>query len=522
MKIKKPYCLIAIVVGLLLSDPAFAATRTVAFRQDTAPGVPGALFNTFTSAPALNDRGEVAFIATTSGTPTTGVWSEGGGSGLHLVARTGSIAAGTVGLNFQDFRRIVLNNPGQTLVEGVIATNAVGLWLGNDVANLNLLAIEGSHPPGVPAGVTLDKFMGDSFGSLAPSPPLLNDAGQTAYRGKIAGPGINNVTNNDKGLWRGTSAAIAPIVISRDTATGIANGTDFIGFGQPTLNNLGHVAFIGNLAPAGGISGPYVATTTDLNTIASTAGGMFTNLITPPHINDHGDVAFKAVANGNMGIWKKPAGGSLAPVIQGTVNAPGTSSGVTFDHYFGPALNGQGRVAFAALLAGTATSNNNKGIWAQSPSNTLTLVARTGILAPGVDLLFTGLSDVVTFNVRGQVAFTGTAGTSGIWATDGLGILRLIIAGGSTIDVDNGPGIDLRTVSTVAMIAGEQFNGGIGNEDGQASGFNDLGQLAFSATFTDGSRGIFVSDAVAVPEPNALCLFAILIVAYCCRRQTAR
>jgi len=42
---------------------------------------------------------------------------------------------------------------------------------------------------------------------------------------------------------------------------------------------------------------------------------------------------------------------------------------------------------------------------------------------------------------------------------------------------------------------------GTGNQDGLASAFNEYGQLAFSAVFTDGSRGVFVTNAVAVPEP---------------------
>ncbi len=46
-----------------------------------------------------------------------------------------------------------------------------------------------------------------------------------------------------------------------------------------------------------------------------------------------------------------------------------------------------------------------------------------------------------------------------------------------------------------------------------------MGQLAFSASFTDGSSGVFVSNRVAVPEPSALALaaagFALCIV----RRQ---
>jgi hypothetical protein len=40
--------------------------------------------------------------------------------------------------------------------------------------------------------------------------------------------------------------------------------------------------------------------------------------------------------------------------------------------------------------------------------------------------------------------------------------------------------------------------------------FNDLGQFAFLATFTDGSSGIFVSNVAAIPEPNGLILATLL------------
>jgi hypothetical protein len=38
------------------------------------------------------------------------------------------------------------------------------------------------------------------------------------------------------------------------------------------------------------------------------------------------------------------------------------------------------------------------------------------------------------------------------------------------------------------------FTGGANTEDGRRSGLNDLGEVAFLATFTDGSSGLFVSD----------------------------
>ena len=91
-----------------------------------------------------------------------------------------------------------------------------------------------------------------------------------------------------------------------------------------------------------------------------------------------------------------------------------------------------------------------------------------------------------------------------------MGNLRLIVRQGDTIDVDDGPGIDLRTIRYLSV-----FSSNTGNDDGRGSGFNDLGQLAFKATFTDGATGIFVSDRVAViPEPSSLLLAGLVGVAF--------
>jgi len=136
----------------------------------------------------------------------------------------------------------------------------------------------------------------------------------------------------------------------------------------------------------------------------------------------------------------------------------------------------------------------------------LALVAREGNQAPGTPegVFFRSLS-TPALNNAGQTAFSGfLAGTGvdgsndrGIWAEDLQGVLTLIARTGDLLDVDDGLGTDFRTIRFLS------FAGGTGNGDGRNRGFNDLGQFAFSATFTDGTSGVFVSNLVAVPEPTA-------------------
>jgi hypothetical protein len=84
----------------------------------------------------------------------------------------------------------------------------------------------------------------------------------------------------------------------------------------------------------------------------------------------------------------------------------------------------------------------------------------------------------------------------GIFAENANGDLRLIARTGDQLNVSDDPLTpDFRTIRDV------DFEHYPSNELGITSGFNNLGQLVFVATFTDGTSGVFVSNAVAVPEP---------------------
>lgn len=126
----------------------------------------------------------------------------------------------------------------------------------------------------------------------------------------------------------------------------------------------------------------------------------------------------------------------------------------------------------------------------------LKLVAVKGDLAPedpSGAKFFT--FDNISLNSAGQVAFSATllgsgvtnANKRGIWAQTLGGALELIVREGQTIEVAPGT---TRTVASLAMAPGGTTEDGFGNS------FNNRGSLAFAATFTDGSKGVFVSDVV--------------------------
>jgi hypothetical protein len=128
-------------------------------------------------------------------------------------------------------------------------------------------------------------------------------------------------------------------------------------------------------------------------------------------------------------------------------------------------------------------------------------------------------------NGRGQVAFIAqlsgpgitNANDFGLWAQDIHGQLHLIVREGNMLDVSDDPlNPELRTV------IGFSFENRSGNEDGVRSGFNEFGQIAFLASFANGTQGLFVSDLVAVPEPAVGVIIAIFAASLVLQRSWIR
>lgn len=236
-------------------------------------------------------------------------------------------------------------------------------------------------------------------------------------------------------------------------------------------------------------------------------GGSF-NYVNSLPINNAGESAI----HGNSppfyatptGIWSNAGPGDIRLVAHAGMPLPGSSE--LFFSVDPPVLNSQGRVAFFGYSA-----NSINSLWRENEQFELELVVKQYDPIPGTSNIFidfTSQTDrLVAMNAKGQIAFhslltdenhgVGTLG-QGIFALDTNGNLQVIARTGEQIDVDNGPGVDLRTVQSLSFLEflgyGDEC---VGNEDGRRSPFNDHGQLAFSASFTDGSDGVFVSNLVA-------------------------
>jgi hypothetical protein len=128
--------------------PAGGAVQTVAHAGQPAPGIPGATWSGFTNAMRINDRGEIAFIATVFrpdlNATVEGVWA-GSPSDLRLIALAGQAAPGTTNV-FDDFlgTSLALNNNGQVAFSAgfpnIAVGNIDGIWASGPDGTLGLVA----------------------------------------------------------------------------------------------------------------------------------------------------------------------------------------------------------------------------------------------------------------------------------------------------------------------------------------------------------------------------------------------
>lgn len=301
---------------------------------------------------------------------------------------------------------------------------------------------------------------------------MLNDLGQLAFTSFLDGTSVGG--NRIHAVLSGTPQNLVIQAREGEVAPSSDDGAVFSGFGAPSISGSGHITFFAFL------NGSEVDDSNNRGLFAGTGGvlallarrgnpvpgageadavfGTFGTFVS----NDAGDTTFVATLTGNDidaqnngSIWMQNEVG-LELIIRGGDHAPGTPDGAAFERFGPMVLNSGGQLAFIAELF--------------VPRQ----LERDG---------------PVVGNPDGGV---NRSNDTGLWATDLDGNLRLIAREGSPLEL--GPE-DFRTIASL------NFSGNTGNGDGGPSGFNDSGQLAFSASFTDGSSGVFVSQLAATSSP---------------------
>jgi PKD repeat protein len=510
-----------------VAAPALAQESTytvdpVAVTGEPAPGTGGLNFGCIPPWPAdVSDTGIVAFSASLElcdtgypGPIDDAIWV-GTPSNLTLVARTGDPAPGSTAQTFNRLYGTFVNNSGDLAVHGDLDTSTGypdnGVWTRSSGV-LNLLAKTGDTAPGTAGLPFLDVGAGG-----------FNDLGVTTFWAAAG-----DEFNWQSGLWTGTQGSLQSVVLSGDPAPGTAGlyfadvgltsaQSDSIAFSALTTNpdpnlsvgiwtagptGVNPVALAGDQAPGTGgrVIQTFFAEPGTIPEQIPQAGELFAYLMDTFVLNQAGDVAFTAYVNPldpldtyrDAGIWTRDSAG-LGLVALTDEIAPGTADApyLYFNHVN---FNASGQVAFDASLD-IADPASDHGIWAGLPGS-LNLIAREGDPAPGtVGETFGGLVMGPSLNDSGEVAFFARlreSGTDGVWAAAADGSLSLIAREGETIQINSG---DYRTIQLI-----EPFDGGMGGYS-FFSVFNNTGQLAFTATFTDGTTALLLASPVST-SPN--------------------
>lgn len=498
----------------------------------------------FLSVPILNDDGHTAFIANGGGQAT--VVSEAGNTGPEVIARVGQSAPGLPGASITLLRISNMSETGVVSFSGGLEGTGFelsdhGLWSGGGGQNVSLISHDRGQAPGTSGAI---------FESSAQI-TRQNSSGQVALAGLLEQDVPRPI---DTGIWsnRGENGLVL-VVRESDIAPG-TNGYRFNGlYSSIALNDNGTIAFSARfLSPDGQAvsdSGIWLNSKGGFENVISTGDDIpgipnakNLNVSAKIALNNSSEIAFLAsyqVANEQheleqeLGLWAG-TNDNLRLVANTQSQVTGLQE-QKLDYFSDVLIDGDGLVTFTGLLTG---ESNTKGIWSESQHGVLELVAASGGIAPGTDgATFERLWGLAK-NSSGQIVFAGSlvvteetpfgpdgelpelalpsglkhsclvshSNNTGIWGQNAGGELKQIVREGQQIDVAPGPPVDLRTISTL------DFAGGSGNEDGGPSGFNNLGQLGFFATFTDGTSGIFVSNVFTVPEPSSSSLLAVLFL----------
>ena len=504
--------------------------RKIAAGSDTAPGSGGSVFGRAISGVAMNDAGEIAFSASLlplgapSGTPsqTTLFIVPSGGSPVRIVG-PGDTLPDSGGATITQLSLGGFNNQGEELFRAGLSTGGYGYYVAS-MAGVRKIAAHGDPRPG---GGTID------FSNTNVSSALLNNLGQVAFRASDHTVYLHTVASGLVPIYDLTTPVPPPLETRSLTATGLgvfteSGGILFVGtlsgtsannsalFRYSAGNPLEIVAYKGQAAPG--------TTAQAFSTFSA-------------QMNAAGDVAFSSsltpAAPVATGVFKKPAGGSLAAVVLHG-EASGVAGGGTFASPSAFRLIADGSVYFESSIAGgTATY----GSFVAATGGIQTLVTDLEPLPAGSRVVFrtlfvTAAGDHVGFNARragstdAMVVHNVLTGVTSKAAAIGDpvpagGTLSAInnpstvyvngngsVPFGASVSGTSGYVIAWDVTNGIRKIAGpgdiEPSSGEVIKSASLTSGYlaspmNAAGQVAISATFTtSGATGLYVA---AVGQP---------------------
>ena len=537
-------------VGTLVTLTAHALTiNPIVNTGDTAYDSDGTTvtgtFAAVTNA-CVNENEDVVFAATLirSGTVTAsndeGLWVIPGNQTPPLVnykiAREGQTAAGAAStVLYNHFTALIpINDNGvvafKASLRGTVTVgDNLGIYSGT-AGGISLVARKGDLSPDTSGAASTARF------ANLEDPVIGDDASNSVtFRATLRiGVSSTAASSNDTGLW--TTAGGALKSLGRESALGdssISNapdtGSKFASLYRPVINSSASAAFYGTLRTGsaginsknnagfwiGDASNPSaLQLSVAIGDVAPDTTGTFRALPTNPDMNASGEIAFNGslrtarggvTAANDTGIWLgDPA--SLFLMVRESGSAQGT--GATFGSFSSPVLMSDsgdaGFVANLKILGGLIDSTNDTAIWKGLDGSTLAAVAREGDSAPddtgtaidsGNVVFYKLYSTYFTMNSNGQLAFrsmlrryseslSGFA-DDGIWAQQSDNTLVKVV-------MDN-DALDGKTVMRHTFVPGS------GGSDGRPRAFafsalNDVGQMVFTAYFTNGTIGVYMAE----------------------------
>ncbi len=450
--------------------------------------------------PELNDEGKVVFAAFM--TPSSDYFLFTGAPGsLQLLARQDSPAAGVPGEVYESFNtennKLTISPSGLVMFEGDLnssSTNDNCLWVGTP-GDVQLIGRENGPTPGLP-----DEFFGSS--------PFFSSESRVNRSGNISFRAVRRGTSPRNGVWSGAPTNLIAVAMTGNQNTNV--GINYRDISRNTLSQTGSVAFQSSLnssADKALFAGPTNALIKVIRFGEPTHGitnvnygGGASDGISFEYFNDN-LLAYSLRISGvgvtainDAAFW---AGTPAAPqlIVREGDALPANLGGGNISGASTYNINTNGHMLIHTRLQATGT---NILFWSETVSGSTNWieVAREGAPLAGLGLTLSNLLTTLAFSLsdNGDVIFYGRLAGPGISATNDWALMRWVPST-KTVQrivqerdiIEVAPG-DLRTVSDF------DFSGGLGHSASHSCGVNARGQVAFSVSFTNNTRGVMIAN----------------------------
>lgn len=532
----------------IISGPTPAATALGDVVTDNgAPGSDGATnignYDLLRRGAYLSQNGDLVFtgnLLVGSGSPAVtvndfqGIWAKDATNPIRLIARSGSIAAGTGNALFDILPEVPsIEDQGDvtflaslrigTGSPAVTASNDTGLWTTIGVLGANpqpvLMAREGSalRPP---SNTVITKFATGCYSTAGTGSGRIMSFSGTQADGKT---GIYVMTMSTAGLPQ----AAVNTAVEGNAAPG-AGGEVWdnlaSGFSDPQrMDAPGNYCWGAKVKPSGR-EGVWYASLVNGTAIkvmiagdaapgtTTTFSAMYGDM---PVMGGTSNIAFHAYlaatgdnASGQRGdgIWK---GVGTSPTTDistfalvaraGDTGVAGLPGGAKVGNLWSPWMSNGNRLAFRGWVDvdGNGVSGNGTDVYGQyaDTNGTLTMVIKQGDNAPGMPAGATMFfMDLPVIGGQEQMAFLGTVTGGGTTAANNQGIWRQGANGGALALVAR-TGDSISTTQGTKVIAkldfpGTSQNNGITDHRWEQSVMDSTGRMVIQATFTDGTTSV--------------------------------